>query len=50
MPCFFNCYLAAPRSILGHYQEDSLTHPLLIAALFSFDLKLAESLVKRLGP
>ena len=31
---FFNCYLAAPRPTLGHYQGDSLTHPMLIIAFF----------------
>ena len=31
---FFNCYLAAPRQILGHYRGDSLTHPMLITAVF----------------
>ena len=29
---FFNCYLAAPRSTLGHYGGGSLTHPMLITA------------------
>ena len=29
---FFNCYLAAPRPILGHSQGDSLTNPMLITA------------------
>ena len=29
---FFNCYLAAPRPTLGHYQGGSLTHPMLITA------------------
>ena len=27
---FFNCYLAPPRPISGHYREDSPTHPMLI--------------------
>ena len=27
---FFNCYLAVPWPTLGHYQEDSLTHPMSI--------------------
>ena len=27
---FFNCYLAAPRLIVGHYRGDSLAHPMLI--------------------
>ena len=30
---FFNCYLATPRSILGHYQGGSFTHPMLITVL-----------------
>ena len=29
---FFNCYLAAPRPTLGHYQGESLTNPMLITA------------------
>ena len=32
----FICYLAAPWPILGHYQEDSLTHPMLITSFLSF--------------
>ena len=32
----FNCYLAAPRPILGHFWEDSLTHPMLMNAFFHF--------------
>ena len=33
--CFlFNCYLAAPRPTSGHYWGDSLTHPMLINAVF----------------
>ena len=27
---FCNCYLAAPGPTLGHYRENSLTHPLLM--------------------
>ena len=30
---FKNCYLAAPRTTLGHYQEGSLTHPMLITCV-----------------
>ena len=26
--CFFYYYLAAPRPTLGHYRENSLTHPM----------------------
>ena len=33
---FFNIYLAAQQPTLGHYQEDSLTHPLLITAFLQF--------------
>lgn len=29
---FFNCYLAALRSTLGHYRQESLTHRMLISA------------------
>ena len=29
---FFNCYLAAPRPTLGHYQGGSPTHPMSITA------------------
>ena len=29
---FFNCYLAAPRPILGHSQVDRLNNPMLITA------------------
>ena len=29
---FFNCYLADPRSTLGHSQGDSLANPMLITA------------------
>ena len=35
---FLNCYLATPRPTLGHYQGDSLTHPMLITAFCIFDL------------
>ena len=48
---FFNCYLAAPRPTLGHYQGDSLTHPMLITAFFYiFGPEVTGSLVARLGP
>ena len=30
---FFNWYLAAPRSTLGHYRGGSLTHPTLITCI-----------------
>ena len=30
---FFNCYLAAPRPTLGHYQGGSLTHLMLITSI-----------------
>ena len=33
---FFVCCLATPRPTLGHYQVDSLIHPMLITALFKF--------------
>ena len=33
---FFICYLVPPWPIFGHYQEDSLTHPMLITAFLSF--------------
>ena len=33
---FFIYYFAAPRSILGHYQEHSLTHLMLVTAFLSF--------------
>ena len=33
---FFNFYLAVPRPTLGHYREDSLTHPMLITAFLHF--------------
>ena len=29
---FFNCYLAAQRTTLGHYQGGCFTHPMLITA------------------
>ena len=32
----FNCYLAAQQPTLGHYQGDSLTHPMLITAFLQF--------------
>ena len=32
----FIYYFAAPRSILGHYQEHSLTHLMLVTAFLSF--------------
>ena len=47
---FSNCYLAVPRSTLGHYWRDSLTHPMLITAFYIFDPKVTESLLARLGP
>ena len=37
---FFNCYLVASCPTLGHYQGESLTHQMLITALFSFNLKI----------
>ena len=33
---FFKCYLAAPRSTLGHHWEGSFTHPMLITAFSYF--------------
>ena len=33
---YFNCYLAAPQSIIGHYWGDSLTHPILVTAFSHF--------------
>ena len=44
---FFNCYLAAPRPILGYYRGDSLTHPMLMTAFYIFDPKITGSLVAR---
>lgn len=38
---FFNCYLAAA---LGHYQGDSLTYPMLIAALFNSSPEVTRNL------
>ena len=32
----FNCYLAAQQPTFGHYQGDSLTHPMLITAFLQF--------------
>ena len=32
-----NCYLAAPQPTLGHYRQDSLTHPMLITAFYIFN-------------
>ena len=48
-PVFLICHLTAPLPILGHYQEDSLTHLMLITALFSFELKVTGSLIMRLA-
>ena len=31
---FFNFYLPAPKSTLGHYRGDSLTHPMLITGFY----------------
>lgn len=42
---FLNCYLAVPRQTLG----DSLTHPMLITALFSFDQKVTRNFITKLG-
>ena len=36
---FFNCYLVAPQPTLGHYREDSLTHPMLITVFYWFQPK-----------
>ena len=47
---FFNCYLAAPRPTLGHYQGDSLNHSMLITAFCIFELKVTGKLVSRLCP
>ena len=47
---FFICYLAAPWPILDHYRGDSLTHPMLITALFSFDAKGYRNEVGSLSP
>ena len=33
---FFNCYLTAPRSTLGHFFGENLTHPMLITAFLHF--------------
>ena len=41
-----SCYLAALRQTLDHYRGDSLNQPM----LFSFGLKVTESLVASLGP
>ena len=46
---FFNCYLAAPRPILGHCRGGSFTNPMLITAFSYFDLKVTGNLVTRLG-
>ena len=43
---FFICYLAVQKPILGHYQKDSLNHPMLIIALLSFfDSKIIGNLI-----
>ena len=47
---FFNCYLAAPRPTLGHYQGDSLNHSMLITAFCIFELNVTGKLVSRLCP
>ena len=47
---FFKCYLAFPRSPLGHYWGDILTHPVLITASFNFDPGVTGSLVAMLAP
>ena len=47
---FCNCYLAAPRPTLAHYQGDSLTHSMLITVFYIFDPKVTGCLIMRLGP
>ena len=47
---FFISYLAAPRLTLGHYWGNSLSHLMLITALFSFEWKTTRSLVADLVP
>ena len=48
---FFKLLFGSPRAnFWGHYWGDSLTLPMLITALFSFDSKVNGSLVTRLGP
>lgn len=46
-----NCYLAAPRPILAHFERDGLTNPMLITAYFRyFDPRVTRIiLVTRLG-
>ena len=46
----FICYLAVPRATWGHCQDESLTHLMLITALFSFNPKVTGRLITRLGP
>ena len=41
---FFNCYLAAPYSTLGHYQGHSLTHLIIISAFYIFNPEVTRSL------
>ena len=45
---FFNCYLAAPQTTLGHNRGGSLTHPTLITEFYIFDPKVTGSLVTTL--
>ena len=48
---FFNCYLAAPRPVLGHYRgEGRGAHPMLITAYCIFYPRVTGSLIAGLGP
>ena len=47
---FFNRYSATPRPTFGHYQGNSLTHPMLSLGFNNFDPKVTGSLVTKLGP
>ena len=44
-PNFLNCFLTAPWTTLGHYQGESLTHPMFI----HFNPKITGILIARLG-
>ena len=49
MICFI-CYLAASQLVFIHYWRDSLTHPMLLTVLSTFDTKVSKRLLISLVP
>ena len=47
---YFICYLAASQLVFIHYWRDSLTHPMLLTVLSTFDTKVSKRLLISLVP